>query len=341
MPQSSKKKGVASPITPSIRRVAVVGTGTIGASWTALFLARGMDVVAVDPNPGAEAKLRHFIDQAWRALALLGISRKGSPEHLTFSSDPSGAVSRAEFVQECVPEDANLKMRLFAELDAAAPSEAIIASSSSSIPISVIQSKCAHPERCIVAHTFDSPHLIPLVEVVGGKKTSLETIGRAMAFYQSLGRRPIHVRKEVMGHIANRLAVALYREVAHLIDQEVVDVSDTDVAVCWGLGLRWGIMGPNLLFHLSAGAGGIHAFLEQSKLDSYWSDLGQPDLTSKLKLAIIDGVSEEVGSRSLEQLGRERDDQLLGLLRLRSGLIEAHRKTKVHRRNMRAGYERS
>jgi 3-hydroxyacyl-CoA dehydrogenase len=336
---SIKQNGGISSDNP-VRRVAVVGTGAIGASWTALFLARGLDVVAADPNPGAEARLRHYVDTAWQALKMMGVSHKGSPEHLSFTHDHSRAVTQVEFVQECAPEDLNLKTRLFADLDAASPVEAIIASSSSSLPMSAIQSECAHhPERCIVGHPFNPPHIVPLVEVVGGQKTSPEAITRAMTFYRSIGRRPIHVRKEVLGHIANRLQAALYREVAYLIEQKIVDVADADAAVCWGPGLRWGIMGPNLLFHLGGGQGGIHHFMEHlaRPITACWKDLGSPDLTPELQETIITGVLQEVGSRSLEQLGRERDELLLGLLRLRSKWTLAGKKSHKSRARVAGG----
>jgi 3-hydroxyacyl-CoA dehydrogenase len=330
MARPSIKQNNEIALNSSVRRVAVVGTGVIGASWTALYLARGLDVVAADPKPGSEAKLRHYVDTAWQSLTVMGVSHKGSPEHLSFTHDASRAVSQVEFVQECAPEDIDLKIKLFAELDAAAPVEAIIASSSSSIPMSVIQSECVHPARCLIGHPFNPPHIVPLIEVVGGQKTSPDTIGQAMAFYRSIGRRPIHARKEVIGHIANRLQAALYREVAYLIQQGVVDVSDADAAVCWGPGLRWGVMGPNLLFHLGGGEGGIHHFMEHlaRPIAACWRDLGTPDLTPELQGIIIDGVMREVGSRSLQQLGRERDELLLGLLRLRSKLTRVRKKTQ-------------
>ncbi len=330
-------KGEMSSVRP-VRRVAVVGAGAIGASWAALYLARGLDVIAADPNPGAEARLRRYVDTAWQALKLMGLSHKGSPEHLSFTDDPSAAVTEVEFVQECAPEDINLKIKLFAELDAAAPVEAIIASSSSSLPMSVIQSECAHPARCVIGHPFNPPHIVPLVEVVGGEKTAPETIEQAMAFYRAIGRKPIRVRKEVLGHIANRLQAALYREVANLIEQQVVDVTDADAAVCWGPGLRWGIMGPNLLFHLGGGEGGIHHFMEHmaQPIAACWKDLGNPDLTPALQETIIKGVLEEAGNRTIDLLTRERDELLLGLLRLRSKLTK-DRTTKQRSRTHTSG----
>src|ERR1700730_7295815 len=317
-------------VSKPVRHVAVVGAGVIGASWTALYLARGFDVFAADPDPTAEARLRHYVDTAWHALRVIGVSPKGSPEHLSFTLDPSFAVTEADLVQERAPERADLKIRLVAELDESTPADSIIASSSWSLPMSLIQSKCARPQRCVIGHPFNPPHIVPLVEVVGGQKTSPEVIQQAMAFYASIGKKPIHVRREIMGHVANRLQAALYREVAYLIEQDVLDVGDIDTAVCWGPGLRWGVMGPNMLFHLGAGRGGIHHFMEHlaGPISACWKDLGNPELTPALQQAIIDGVFQEVGSRSFEHLALERDELLLGLLRLRAKLSKVSRATQ-------------
>jgi 3-hydroxyacyl-CoA dehydrogenase len=236
-----------------IRRIAIVGTGIIGASWAALYLARGFDVVATDPAPNAEADLRFYIDKTWKELTVLGLSPKASPDHLTFTRDMKKALSDADFVQESGPERAEFKIKLLADMDETTPVDSIIASSSSELTMSEMQSVCAHPERCVIGHPFNPPHLIPLVEIVGGEKTSPEAIQQAISFYASIGKKPVHLRKEVVGHVANRLQAALYREVAYLVEQDVLSVSDTDVAVCRGPGLRWGVMGPNLLFHLGGG----------------------------------------------------------------------------------------
>jgi 3-hydroxyacyl-CoA dehydrogenase len=227
------------------------------------------------------------------------------------------AVSSAQFVQENGPERADFKVKLFADMDAATSPDAIIASSSSGLTMSVMQSNCRHPERCVVGHPFNPPHMIPLVEVVGGAKTSPETIQRAMAFYTAIGKRPIHIRKEVVGHVANRLQAALYREVVYLVGQGVLDVADADDAVCWGPGLRWGVMGPSLLFHLGGGQGGIRQFIEHfsGPLATWWKDLGRlTELSPQLKQVIIDGVLEEVGGRSAESLEQERDAMVMELI---------------------------
>src|SRR5580692_5803494 len=304
-----------------IRNVAIVGTGVIGASWAALYLARGLDVVATDPAPNAEANLRRYIDAAWKDLTALGIFPNGSRDHLRFILDLKQAVAGADLVQENGPERKDFKVKLFADMDAAAPADAIIASSSSGLTMSVMQSACKHPERCVIGHPFNPPHVIPLVEVVAGAKTSSETVQQAISFYTSIGKKPIHVRKEMVGHVANRLQAALYREVVYLIEQGVLDVADSDAAVCWGPGLRWGVMGPNLLFHLGGGQGGIQHFMGQftGPLATWWKDLGKiTDFSPEVKQTIIDGVLKEANGRSIEELERERDTMLLELLATRA-----------------------
>ena len=304
-----------------IRNVAIVGTGVIGASWAALYLARGLNVVATDPAPNAEANLRKYIDAAWKDLAVIGLSPNASRDHLKFTTDMKEALRDADLVQENGPERKDFKIKLFADMDAATTPDSIIASSSSGLTMSVMQSACKHPERCVIGHPFNPPHVVPLVEVVAGEKTSPETVQRAISFYESVGKKPIHVRKEVVGHVANRLQAALYREVVYLIEQGVLDVADSDVAVCWGPGLRWGLMGPNLLFHLGGGPGGIQHFMEQftGPLSTWWKDLGTiTEFSPQVKQTIIDGVQKEAGNRSIEELERERDSMLLELLATRA-----------------------
>ena len=304
-----------------VRRIAIVGTGVIGASWAALYLAHGFNVVASDPAPNAEANLRQYIDAAWKDLTVLGLSPNASRDHLEFSLDMKKALADADFVQENGPERQDFKIKLFADMDAATPSDSIIASSSSGLTMSVMQSACKHPERCVIGHPFNPPHVIPLVEVVAGAKTSPEAVQQAISFYKSIGKKPIHVRKEVVGHVANRLQAAIYREVVNLIEKGVLDVADSDTAVCWGPGLRWGVMGPNLLFHLGGGQGGIRHFMEHlsGPVATWWKDLGtQTEFTPQIKQTIIDGVLQEAGGRSIDQLAEERDEVLLGLLALRA-----------------------
>lgn len=304
-----------------VHRVAIVGTGTIGASWATHYLARGFDVTATDPAPHAEAALRSYVDAAWDGAATLGLSPGASPDRLRFTADLRHALADADFVQENAPERPELKVKLFADIDDATPPEVIIASSSSSLTMSVMQAQCRHPERTVIGHPFNPPHLIPLVEVVGGTKTALETIHDAMSFYASIGKRPIHLKKEIPGHVANRLQAALYREVVYLIEQGVLDVADADDAVSWGPGLRWGVMGPNLLWHLGGGQGGIQHFMDtlMPPMAAFlWPALGTPQLTPELKEKIVNGVMEEADGHSIDELAAQRDAMLLGLLALRT-----------------------
>ena len=304
-----------------IHRIAIVGTGVIGASWAAQYLASGFDVVATDPAPNAEANLRKYVDDAWEQLTDIGLSPGASRDRLSFTSNMEDAVWDADFVQENAPERPDFKIKLFADIDAAAPHESIIASSSSSLTMSVIQSQCERPERCLIGHPFNPPHIIPLVEVVGGARTSPEAIQQAMEFYASIGKKPIYLRKEVPGHVGNRLQSALYREVMYLIEQGVLSVADADDAVSWGPGLRWGVMGPSLQWHVGGGEGGIKHFMEHlmdPMANGLFKVLGNPAVTPELKRTIAEGVLEEAGNRSVAQLAREENELLVGLLRLRA-----------------------
>jgi 3-hydroxyacyl-CoA dehydrogenase len=303
-----------------IRRIGIIGTGVIGASWTSLFLANGLEVAATDVAPNAEAALRRFVETAWPALKRLGLAPNASQSKLTFTTDLTAAVRGAHLVQENGPERIDFKKKLYGQLDELLPPDVIIASSSSGLTMSEIQSGCAsHPERCVIGHPFNPPHLIPLVEIVGGAKTSEDTIRRASEFYTAMGKRTVRLHKEVPGHVANRLQAALAREVYHLVADGVVSVADVDAALCWGPGLRWGVMGQVLLNHLGGGQGGIEHFFQQftGPLTAWWKVLGSPQLTPELQRKLIDGVHAEVGSRSIDDLAAQRDEVLLGLLELR------------------------
>jgi 3-hydroxyacyl-CoA dehydrogenase len=307
--------------TKPIRRVAIIGTGVIGASWTALFLAKGLEVVATDVAPNAEAALKRFIESAWPALERLGLAAGASQSKLSFTADLATAVKGADLVQENGPERIDFKKKLYGQLDELLPAEVIIASSSSGLTMSEIQSGCpSHPERCVIGHPFNPPHLIPLVEIVGGAKTSEDTIRRATEFYAAMGKRPVRLHKELSGHVANRLQAAIMREVYYLVSEGVLSAADADTALCWGPGLRWGIMGNMLLNHLGGGQGGIEHFFQQfvGPVTAWWKALGQPVLTPEVQKKLIDSVRAEVGSRSIDELAAERDEMLLGLIELRT-----------------------
>ena len=318
--------------TKPIRRVAIIGTGVIGASWTSLYLAKGLQVIATDPAPGAEARLREFVASAWPALTRLGLSPGASQSNLTFTADLAEALASADFVQENGPERVDFKQKLYGQLDELLPPDVIIASSSSGIPMSQIQPGArVHPERCVIGHPFNPPHLIPLVEIVGGTKTSAETIERADEFYTSIGRKTVRVKKEMAGHIANRLQAALAREVWYLVAEDVVSAADVDTALSWGPGLRWGVMGNMLLNHLAGGAGGIEHALKGlgGPMAAWWKTLGSPEMTPEFQKKLIHSVHAEVGSRTIEELEAERDELLIGLVEMRNKRSETAASHKV------------
>lgn len=304
---------------PVIRRAAIVGAGTIGASWAALFLAHGLDVVVSDPAADAESLTRARVAAAWPVLAELGrIAAGATPDALRFEPDLATALRGVDFVQENAPEREAFKIELFARMDALLAPHAIIASSSSGLIMSRLQARCQHASRFVIGHPFNPPHLIPLVEVVGGKQTSASTLDRCIAFYRQLGKHPIRLNKEVPGHIANRLQAALWREAIHLAATNVASVADIDAAVSQGPGLRWALFGPHMTFNLGGGAGGLAHFMNHllDPVQTWWDDLGAPEVTPDLQRRLIDGVNAEAKPRSIAELVETRDTQLTALLKI-------------------------
>ena len=298
----------------TIKRVAVIGCGTVGASWAALFLGHGLDVAAYDPSPGAEDRLQSFVDHALDQLAELGTREKGE---LRFSGDLTDVLGAADFVQENVPEDEALKRRMLADIDALTTEGVIVASSTSALLRSSIVAECKTPHRFIVAHPFNPPHLVPLVELVGEDESIVQ---QAAEFYRTLGRRPVVLRREMPGHIANRLSSALYREAVYLVEQGVASVADIDAALCNGPGLRWAVMGPHMTYHLGGGPGGIEHYLSHLGPSQVrrWSSLGNPTLSSEVQMRIVEGVAEEAGDHSIQELEERRDRALLEILKSRT-----------------------
>jgi carnitine 3-dehydrogenase len=301
-----------------IRRVAVIGAGVIGASWATCFLARGLDVMAFDPRPGAEGSLRETVAAQWPAMQAIGLAPDASPERLRFAASPEEAAAEAQFVQENAPEQLDTKRAMFRRLDAAAPSTAILASSSSTLTVSEFQEACGrHPERVVLGHPFNPPHLIPLVEVGGGKATAPQAVERALQFYRAMGKHPIRLRKEVRGHVANRLQAALWQEAFHLVREGVASVADVDAAITEGPGLRWALLGPFLNLHLSGGPGGIGALFEKplwQATEAIWRDLGKVSVDAGLGSR----VAEELEGRDMASVVRQRDEALAMLLRMKA-----------------------
>lgn len=304
-------------IVAGISKVAVVGAGTIGASWAALFLAKGLHVSVTDQRPTAEAELQDFVAQAWPVLTELGLAPDASLDRLNFSRDIETVCAGADFVQENVTENEALKVPLIACIDAATRPDAIIASSSSALSVTVMQRECAHPERVVLGHPFNPPHLMPLVEIVGGAKTAPEALDRATAFYDALGKTTVRLEKEIYGHIANRLQAAVFREALHLLESGVASLTDIDKAMTDGPAVRWALMGPFLTFHLGGGRGGMRHFMRQfpGMQKKVWADLGTPDIEDPaLQQRVIEAMESAVQGRTIDDIVADRDRQIVALL---------------------------
>jgi carnitine 3-dehydrogenase len=305
-----------------IKTIAVIGTGTIGASWAALFIGHGLDVVASDPGPDAEAKMRAFVA---RALPDAKPAKPVKEGKLTFVATPEAAVAAADLIQENAPEQADLKADLIARLEAAAPAHCIIASSTTAFPQSTIAAKAKDKARVIVAHPFNPPHLVPLVELVGSSPDA-PAVRQAYDFYKSLGREPVILKKEAVGHLANRLQGALMREAMYCLEQGIADVEDIDRALRYGPGLRWAFMGAFQTYHLAGGQGGIRHYFKHlgASQKQRWEALGTPKLTPAFEAMTIKGVEAMIGKRSIADLEAERDRALKGITTAVKAARDAH-----------------
>jgi carnitine 3-dehydrogenase len=288
-----------------VKTVAVVGTGLIGASWAGYFLSQGLHVVATDPAPGAEGRLLAFVEQCG-----------ADATRLTFTPDLPVALRHAEFVQESGPERLADKVALFHRMGAATAPEVVLASSSSTLLVSDMQADCAHPGRVVLGHPFNPPHLIPLVEVVGGRQTDEASILAAMAFYTAVGKHPVRLNREILGHIANRLQAALWREAFHLLQTGVASAAAIDAAIAHGPGLRWALLGPFLNLHLAGGAGGIDHMLAHlgPPTEAMWDDLGAPRMDAALRRQVAESVHAMLAAMDLPSVTAERDEMLTGIV---------------------------
>ena len=301
-----------------IKTVAIVGTGVIGAGWAARCLARGLNVVATDPGPDAEQKLRDAINVAWPAVSKLSMAPGAEPGTLSFVSSVAEAVKDADFVQESAPEREELKRKLHAEIDAAARPDVLVASSSSGLLPTAIQADCNHPERVVIGHPFNPVYLLPLVEIVPGQKTAPESIDRAAEFYESIGMHALRVRKEIEGYLSDRLQEALWREVLHLVNDGVASTGELDDAIIYGPGLRWALMGTCMTFHLAGGENGMRHMLEQfgPALKLPWTKLVAPELNDTLIDRMVEGTQAQAAGRSINELETLRNDCLIDIMRV-------------------------
>jgi carnitine 3-dehydrogenase len=298
-----------------IKTFAALGSGVIGSGWVARALARGLDVIAWDPAPGAEEQLRARVANAWPALQKQGLAPGASLERLRFADTVEACVATADFIQESAPERLDLKTELHARISAAARPDVLIGSSTSGLLPSEFYAEARHPERCVVGHPFNPVYLLPLVEVVGGANTAPEAVSAAMLVYRALGMHPLHVRKEVPGFIADRLLEAMWRESLHLVNDGVATTGEIDDAIRFGAGMRWSFMGSFLIYTLAGGNAGMRHFMAQfgPALKLPWTKLEAPELTDGLIDAVVEGTSQQLGTHSIADLERYRDDCLLAI----------------------------
>ncbi|UXM94666.1 3-hydroxyacyl-CoA dehydrogenase NAD-binding domain-containing protein [Bartonella sp. HY329] len=303
-----------------IKNITVIGTGTIGMSWILFYLSKGFHVTANDIAPQADEKIRAFIKNNWKDISAQSGSIEDAFLRFNFTEDLEDALRHADFVHENGPENLNFKQQLFAKIDAVLAAHIGVASSTSGIPMSAMQEALTlHPERFFIAHPFNPPHIMPLVEILGGEKTDPKILKNFVGFFNDLGKKAVLLKKELPGHVANRIAWALWKEVLWLIQEDAISVTDVDTVVSAGPGLRWGVMGPNLLYHLGGGAGGIEHFLDQfgDQWNEEFKKMQNPELNSSLRQKLIEGIKDEVGEQSISQLEEKRNQVLLGLIDLK------------------------
>jgi 3-hydroxyacyl-CoA dehydrogenase len=311
------------PDPAHVTRVAVVGTGLIGSRWAAFFLARGLDVAACDPAPGAEARLRADVARCWPALVRLGAADDAAQDRLVFGAGLEDTLAGAEFVQESTPDDDGLKTHLTTQIDALCGPDVVVASSTSGISPSIFQARCVHPGRVLAGHPSNPAHILPLVEVVAGDGTSPEAVAWAMAFYAHLGKRPLRVRRAAPGFVMNRMQEAVWREMFHLVNDDIATCAELDAAISDGCGMRWALLGPAFVYLMQGGPGGMAWALEQfdpSRIPD-WSHNVYPPITPELKAQLDAQTREQMGGRTLEEWEALRDEFLVRVLEAKRDLL--------------------
>ena len=297
--------------------ISIIGTGVIGAGWAARFIASGHHVQAFDPSPRSLKKLKTDVKKALISLSKIGLHKNASIKNLTYHNNLKDALKDTSFVQENAPEKEKLKTSLLKEIDQLLDKKILIASSSSGLLPTKIQSKCKFPNRVLIGHPFNPVYLLPLVEIVKGKKTSQQSALKLKKIYESIGMKPLMVRKEIEGYISDRLQEALWRESLHLIKEGIASTEEIDDAIVYGPGLRWAFMGVCLTFHLAGGEEGMKHMLEQfgPALKLPWTKLKAPELNKKLKNRMISGTKKQAGKFSIDDLEKQRDFFLIEIMK--------------------------
>jgi len=299
----------------NVRTLGLLGTGVIGGGWAARALHFGINVVATDVKPEMEEWIRGAVENAEPALARLTFAPLPPKGTLSFTTDPRVMAEQADYIQENIPEQLPLKQRMLAEVSRHAAPDVIIASSTSGLTPTDLQRDMTAPERFCVAHPFNPVYLLPLVELVGGEKTVQGTIDAAAKFLSYIGMHPLHVRREVPGHLTDRLQEALWREILHIVNDGIATTGELDESIIYGPGLRWAAMGTNLIYHLAGGESGMRHMLAQFGpcLKWPWTKLEAPELTEALIDRMVEGTQAQAAGRSIRELERLRDDYLVAI----------------------------
>lgn len=302
-----------------IKTVGLAGAGAVGYGWAALLLARGYYVIACDPAEEAQTRLEQAVIERWPSLRRLGVATGNHPplERLQFTMSLAQMAKDSDLVQENAPENPLIKSAVIGEIDAHLPADRLILSSSGGVPPSQLQSYCQAPERLVLGHPFHPAHIIPLVEVVGGAQSTSEAVELALQFYRGLGKYPIHLKREMVGHLSNRLQFALLREAAHCLATGVASASDIDAAIRWGLGPRWALMGGLMTFNLAGGSGGLSSLLDRfgDDIQHWWDALEPTQLTPAVRSALVAGAQELTAEKSNDDWANWRDETLIEFFR--------------------------
>jgi carnitine 3-dehydrogenase len=305
-------------MSQAINTVGIAGTGLIGAGWAARLLIRGVNVIAYDIAPAAEARLKAAVDVAWPSMRKLLPGKPAKRGELSFTTDLQEMAAKSDFVHEAAPEREQLKIKLFREIDRYARPEVIIASSSSGFLPTRLQSECRHAERVIVGHPFNPVYLLPLVETVPGERTSNDSMDRAGRYFESIGMHVLRLKREIEGYICDRLQEALWREALHILDKDIGTTGDIDDSIVYSAGLRWAFMGSCLTYHLAGGPGGMRDFIKQfdPTLELPWTDLKFPKWNAALERRLVEGCEAQAAGRSVAEIEAKRNDVLVDMMKL-------------------------
>lgn len=302
-----------------VRNITCIGAGPIGGGWAAHFLAQGYQVTSYLHDASEYDALMRLLETAWASLEQIGLADNASLDNFQYTTDLAEATENAEFIQESVPEVLKLKQGLYKTLGDIVDANVVIASSTSGLSMTDIQANCATPERTVVAHPFNPPYLLPLVEMIGGENTSAECIAWTERFYTASGKSPLVMKKEIPGFIATRLQEAIWREALHMVANGEATVEQIDQAVVNGPGPRWALMGPCEIFHIGGGEGGMAYCLDQfgPALKLPWTRLVAPELTAELRQAMIDGCAEMTEGQDFASLSRKMNDGLVKIAKMK------------------------